>query len=241
LANNYTYTLQIIQPFAVGIVFTLTYVAEHIIPQRRELIDHKHDVKNMALGIFNTIFVFVVGYYFQQLIQFCNVQQFGLLQWLPVGIWVQLIISFLLIDCFLYWWHRSNHVLPFLWYFHKYHHIDTKMNSTTAVRFHTGELSLSFIAKLALFPMLGISLNAVLLHGLVLLPVIIFHHSNVKISQPVDFLLRRFIVSPRMHRIHHSVIKSETDSNYSSILPFWDKLFKTYNKLPQNPVEFGIK
>lgn len=240
MPNNIIYTLQIIQPFAVGIVFTLTYLAEHIIPQRKELIDHKHDAKNIALGVFNTILVFVVAYYFQQLIQYCNLQHFGLLQWLPLGIWVQLIASFLLIDCYLYWWHRSNHVLSFLWFFHKYHHADTKMNSTTAFRFHTGELCLSFIVKLLLFPLFGISALGVLLHGMVLLPVIILHHSNVKISKNLDALVRQFIVSPHMHRIHHSIIKSETNSNYSSIFPFWDKLFKTYNKLPQKPVEFGI-
>ena len=234
------YTLQIIQPFAVGFVFVLTYLAEHVIPQRRELIDHKHDVKNITLGILNTSFVFVVGYFFQQFIQYCNLQHFGLLQWLPVNRWVQLIGSFILIDCYLYWWHRSNHVLPFLWFFHKYHHADAKMNSTTAVRFHTGELCLSFIVKWLLFPLLGISAMGVLLHGMVLLPVIILHHSNVKISERLDVIVRHFIVSPRMHRIHHSIIKSETNSNYSSIFPFWDKLFKTYIKAPQKPVEFGI-
>ncbi len=240
MANNLVHTLQIIQPFAAGSIFVLTYLAEHIIPQRRELIDHQHDAKNIALGIFNTTFVFVVGYYFQQLIQYCNQQNFGLLQWLGLPNWLEIISSFLLIDCFLYWWHRSNHVLPFLWFFHKYHHADTKMNSTTAIRFHTGELCLSFMVKLVLFPLLGLGLSGLLLHGLVLLPVIIFHHSNVNISERLDALVRQIIVSPRMHRIHHSVIKSETDSNYSSIFPFWDKLFKTYNKEPQQPVEFGI-
>ena len=240
MPNNLAYTLQIIQPFAAGSIFLLTYLAEHIIPQRRELIDHRHDVKNTVLGIFNTAFVFVAGYYFQQVVQYCNQQQFGLMQWLQMPNWLQLIVGFLLIDCFLYWWHRSNHVLPFLWYFHKFHHADTKMNSTTAIRFHTGELSLSFIVKLVLFPLLGIGVNAVLLHGLVLLPIIIIHHSNVKISERFDGFVRLIIVSPRMHRIHHSVIQAETDSNYSSIFPYWDKLFKTYNKLPQQPIEFGI-
>ena len=140
----------------------------------------------------------------------------------------------------MYWWHRINHEWHILWYFHKFHHVDTKLNSTSALRFHTGELLLSYIAKIIAFSILGISLSAVLVHALLFFPIVVFHHSNLKISERWDLFFRRFIVTPRMHRIHHSVIKSETNSNYSSVLPYWDKLFRSYVKQPAKDIEFGI-
>ena len=140
----------------------------------------------------------------------------------------------------MYWWHRINHEWSFLWYFHKFHHVDTKLNSTTALRFHTGELLLSYVTKIIAFSLLGISLTAVLVHSVLLFPIIVFHHSNLKISERWDLFFRRFIVTPRMHRIHHSVIKSETNSNYSSVLPYWDMLFRSYVKKPSKEIEFGV-
>ncbi len=237
---NFTHILQILQPYSVASIFILTYLAEHIIPQNPALIDHQHDFKNIVVGIINAVVIFLIGFYFQKFVMCYNQNQFGLLNWLSLPTWLKVLLSFIIIDIFLYWWHRSNHLLPFLWFFHKYHHADTKMNSTTAVRFHSGELLLSFVAKVVFFPIIGITLNGLLLHGLILFPVIVLHHSSIKINARIDAVIRLCIVSPHMHRIHHSIIKSETDSNYSSIFPFWDKLFKTYTKAPQKPIEFGI-
>jgi sterol desaturase/sphingolipid hydroxylase (fatty acid hydroxylase superfamily) len=114
------------------------------------------------------------------------------------------------------------------------------LNSTSALRFHSGELLLSYVTKIIAFSLLGISLSAVLVHSLVFFPIIVFHHSNLRISERWDFVFRLFIVTPRMHRIHHSVIKSETNSNYSSVLPYWDRLFKSYVKKPSKEIEFGV-
>lgn len=232
--------IKIITPYTLGIVFLLIYVSEHIFPQRKDLIDHKHDAINILVGLVNLVLVFTGGYYFQQFIEFTNARHFGILQLLQMPFFIELIVGVLFIDCFLYWWHRINHLVPFFWYFHKFHHKDEKMNSTTAVRFHTGELILSYVVKIILFPLLGVSLGSVLLHAFILFPVILFHHSNIKISMEKDLFLRKFFVTPQMHRLHHSVIKFDTDSNYSSILPYWDMIFKTYHKKTDKPVKFGI-
>ena len=114
------------------------------------------------------------------------------------------------------------------------------MNSTSALRFHTGELLLSYVAKIIVFSLLGISVSAILVHSILFFPVILFHHANVKISERWDLFIRKFIVTPRMHRIHHSVIRSETNSNYSSLLPYWDKLFRSYVKRPSKEIKFSI-
>ena len=232
--------IKIITPYTLGIVFLLIYVSEHIFPQRKDLIDHKHDAINILVGLVNLVLVFTGGYYFQQFIEFTNARHFGILQLLQMPFFIELFAGVLFIDCFLYWWHRINHLVPFFWYFHKFHHKDEKMNSTTAVRFHTGELILSYVVKIILFPLLGVSLGSVLLHAFILFPVILFHHSNIKISMEKDLFLRKFFVTPQMHRLHHSVIKFDTDSNYSSILPYWDMIFKTYHKKTDKPVKFGI-
>ena len=140
----------------------------------------------------------------------------------------------------MYWWHRANHELPFLWFFHKFHHKDEKMSTSTVLRFHPGELIMSFLVKTVIFVLLGIHSWIIIFYGIILFVVITFHHSNLFISDKVDFFLRNFIASPKMHRIHHSRIKSETNSNYGSVFPYWDKIFRTYIKTPSKPVEFGI-
>lgn len=232
--------LQSLQPYTFGIVFLLIYLAEHLFPQRASLIDHRHDLKNLGIGLLNLALVFLGGYYFQQWIEWNNAKGFGLFQWLQLPFVLELLLGFLLIDCFLYWWHRINHVFPFLWAFHVLHHRDEKMNSTTGIRFHMMELLLSLVLKSILFPLLGLDLSAFILHGFVLLPVVLFHHSNIRFSLQQDLFLRRFIVTPHMHRIHHSNRRKETDSNYSSILPYWDQLFGTYHKQVPHEIDFGV-
>ncbi len=229
-----------IQPYALGGVFVLTYLAEHIIPQRKEIIDHKHDLKNILVGVINLVLIAVVGIKFQNAIEWLNNKHFGILKFFSIPSFITIIIGVLLIDIFMYWWHRINHEWRFLWYFHKFHHMDTKLNSTSALRFHVGELLLSYVSKIIVFSLLGISLSAILVHSLLFFPIIVFHHSNLKISERWDLFFRRFIVSPRMHRIHHSVIKMETNSNYSSVLPYWDMMFRSYVKKPSKDIEFGV-
>ena len=240
MQGQFIHFIKFITPYSLGAVFLLIYISEHIFPQRRDLIDHRHDLLNVLVGLINMGLVFIGGYYFQQLLEFTNTRHWGMLQWIKIPFLIELLMGVLLIDCFLYWWHRVNHIIPFFWFFHKFHHKDEKMNSTTAVRFHTGELVLSYLVKIILFPLLGISLGAVLLHAFLLFPVILFHHSNLIISTKKDMLLRKLMVTPQMHRVHHSVIKYDTDSNYSSLLPYWDMIFKTYHQKTEKPIEFGI-
>lgn len=237
---QFLHVIKTVTPYTLGSVFLFIYFSEHIFPERKSLIDHKHDLYNIFIGAINLVPVFLGGYYLQQFIEYTNDQHFGILQLIKLPYYVQLVLGVLFIDCFLYWWHRLNHVIPFFWFFHKFHHQDKKMNSTTAVRFHTGELILSYVVKFLFLPLLGISIGAVVVHALILFPVILFHHSNIKVSMHKDLFLRKFIVTPQMHRVHHSVIKDDTDSNYSSVLPYWDIVFKSYHKKSDKPIEFGI-
>jgi len=232
--------LKFIQPFAYVIVFMGLYFAEHIYPQRRELMDRKHDRINVLIGIANLVIVGVVGYYFQEYMVWFNGGHFGLLNQLQLPAFVRIVCVFLFLVVFMYWWHRANHQIPFLWRFHAFHHADRKMNTTTALRFHIAELLFSYFARMAVFPLLGISVSGFLIYGIVFTSVVLFHHSSIRLSLKADLFLRHLIVTPHMHRIHHSVVREETDSNFSSVFSFWDSWFRSYIKTPSGPVEFGI-
>lgn len=229
-----------LQPYAVAIVFLLGYAGEHLLPERKLSHELHHNMMNIGIGLLNMVFVLVAGYGFQRYITWTNQIPIGLLRWIQLPLAAELLLSFILIDLFMYGWHRLNHSWKFLWRFHRFHHTDTALNSTSAVRFHTGELFFSFIARMLVFPLLGVSVTAIVGYGLILFPVIVFHHANVRISTTWDHRIRRFIVSPRMHRIHHSDVPRETDSNFSSILPYWDRFFGTYIHETNHPIRFGL-
>jgi sterol desaturase/sphingolipid hydroxylase (fatty acid hydroxylase superfamily) len=231
-------TLKEFQPYVIGGIFMVIYIAEHISPQRPDQIDYKHDGINLFIGVFNLVVAGLGGDLLQLCLAFANNQHFGLLYFLPQ--WGQLTAGFILTDLFMYWWHRANHVVPFLWRFHRFHHEDKKLNTSSAVRFHFVELLLSYFFKIPFFVCLGISNETIILYSFIFLPVIILHHSNIRIGDITDGIVRLFVVSPKMHRIHHSELKKETDSNYGSVLPYWDRLFKSYIKKPEKPVEFGV-
>lgn len=149
---------------------------------------------------------------------------FGLLHQIQAPFWLELPLALLLFDAWMYLWHRANHAAPFLWRFHRMHHSDSELDVTTALRFHFGEIAISSMLRLLVIPLLGLELWQVLLYETILLPVIAFHHSNVALPERYDRMLRGMVVSPNMHRVHHSDLRCETDSNYSSIFSWWDRL-----------------
>ncbi|MDQ3046033.1 MAG: sterol desaturase family protein [Bacteroidota bacterium] len=222
-------------------VFLLIYIAEQIIPERKELLDRKHDLLNVLVGIAGLVVIFLMGHLLNETLNQAAEKSFGILNLINLDLAVEVIIQFILIDLYMYWWHRANHVIPFLWRFHSFHHKDEKMSASTALRFHPVELILSVLARMVVFVLLGINPWMMIFYGTILFAVITFHHSNIRISLRSDMLLRFFIASPGMHRIHHSNIRKETDSNYSSVFPYWDRLFGTYTKHPEKEIEFGIE
>lgn len=236
-----TAILKLVEPYVIAIALVALYIAEHVFPQRKKFADYRHDAKNIFFGVINLAVAALGGYYLQKLLSSTNHIQFGLLHLLPNLPWLKVLAGFILIDVFMYWWHRANHQLDFLWQFHRFHHKDERLNSTSAVRFHAVEIVLSFVARFMLFPLLGITVTMVVLYAIVLFPVIVFHHSNVSIPVRIDNLFRTIFVTPHMHRIHHSKIVSETNSNYGSVFPYWDTLFGSHKAKPIREIEFGVE
>jgi sterol desaturase/sphingolipid hydroxylase (fatty acid hydroxylase superfamily) len=138
------------------------------------------------------------------------------------------ILIILLIDLWMYLWHRLNHEIPLLWQFHSVHHSDPTLDVTSSWRFHFLEIVFSELLRLPLFMLMGAGIEHLLLYSLLMTPVIEFHHSNISIPPALDRLVRLVIPSPMMHRLHHSRLRSEHNSNYGSMLSLWDRLFGTF-------------
>lgn len=165
----------------------------------------------------------------------------GLLHRLPLSGTARAVIGVLLLDYTLWWWHWLNHRVPFLWRFHLPHHIDLDMDASTAIRFHFGEMSLSVLYRMLQVRLLGVGEISISLWQLLLLPSIFFHHSNLALTEEQDRILSRWIVTPRMHGIHHSDYQRETDSNWSSLLSAWDFLHGTFREdIPQKAIRIGV-
>ena len=154
------------------------------------------------------------------------------------------LIGFFLLDLAIYGQHVLFHRVPFLWRLHAVHHADTECDATTALRFHPLEILLSMGIKIALVLALGIPPLAVLLFEVVLNAASLFNHANFAIPRRLDGILRLFVVTPDMHRIHHSVRREETDSNFGFSVTWWDRLFGTYRSEPsggRNAIRIGLE
>ncbi len=165
--------------------------------------------------------------------QVAESQQLGLFnQWnMPSA--VSLIMSVIILDMCIYWQHRIFHKVPVLWRLHRVHHADQDIDVTTGSRFHFIEIWLSMLLKIAIIFVLGIPVIAVFIFEILLNGCAMFNHSNVNISNGIDAKLRKWIVTPDMHRVHHSIHREETDSNYGFCLSVWDRLFGSYVAQPK--------
>ncbi|MBI1205790.1 MAG: sterol desaturase family protein [Azospirillum sp.] len=130
-----------------------------------------------------------------------------------------------LLDCWLYWWHRANHELPLLWRFHQVHHLDPFLDSTSALRFHFGEVLLSAGVRALVIAVLAMPLSSVLVFETLVLLGALFHHSNLRLAPGVEKLLSRLVVTPSIHWVHHHAVRRDTDSNYATLFSLWDLLF----------------
>lgn len=143
------------------------------------------------------------------------------------------VLSFLVLDLAVWMEHVASHKIPLLWRVHKMHHADPGIDVTTGLRFHPIEIVLSMLWKMAVVAIVGAPVLAVLVFEVVLNAAAMFNHSNLRLPSEIDRWLRFVLVTPDMHRVHHSTLRNETDSNYGFNLPIWDRLFGTYIDQPR--------
>jgi sterol desaturase/sphingolipid hydroxylase (fatty acid hydroxylase superfamily) len=157
----------------------------------------------------------------------------GLFHALGAPAWLAVPLAMVLLDLAIWTQHRVFHAVPLLWRLHRVHHADTEFDVTTGLRFHPVEIVLSMLIKIAVVVGLGAPALAVLLFEVLLNAAAMFSHGNVRLPDRLDAALRRVIVTPDMHRVHHSALREETDSNYGFCLSLWDRLFGTYRAAPR--------
>ena len=165
---------------------------------------------------------------------FASEQGWGLFNYIEAPYWIAVLASVVVMDFFIWLQHVMVHAVPALWRLHRVHHADMDFDVTTGARFHTLEIVLSMLIKYAVILLLGPPVLAVVLFEVVLNATAMFNHSNVRLPEVLDRFLRLIVVTPDMHRVHHSVEDDETNSNFGFNLPWWDRLFGTYRAQPRN-------
>ncbi|MCG8037526.1 MAG: sterol desaturase family protein [Candidatus Thiodiazotropha taylori] len=164
---------------------------------------------------------------------FAEAKGWGLLNEVQLPFWLSVIIAVTLMDMVIYLQHVMVHAVPVLWRLHRVHHADPDYDLTTGARFHPIEILLSMLIKIATIAALGPPVVAVLIFEVILNGMAMFNHGNVSLPKPLDRLLRWLVVTPDMHRVHHSVIPGETNSNFGFNLSIWDRLMGTYREAPK--------
>ncbi len=223
-------------------IFAAILLLEAVFPFRVYLRRVRHFGKNVVFSLINTVVLTLFGATLNVwLFLWIDENQIGLVNQFELPFWQAALLASLLFDAWIYAWHRLNHVVPFLWRFHQVHHSDLNLDMSTSFRFHPGEILLSSIANLFVFAALGITIELILVYKTVFTFTVLFHHSNVALSERWDTVFRWIFVSPRMHRVHHSSKKIETNSNYSSVLSIWDRIFGSYRKRYPESIVFGLE
>jgi sterol desaturase/sphingolipid hydroxylase (fatty acid hydroxylase superfamily) len=199
---------------------------------------------NLGLAALNTLALrLLAGGALLQTAQYAESRHWGLLNVLEIPTAIKIILTLLALDFAIYAQHIASHKLPILWRLHQVHHTDLGFDVTTAVRFHPLEILLSLVYKLGLILLLGADPWASVAFEIVLNSGALFNHGNVFIPEHIDRWLRWLLITPDMHRIHHSAFKEETDSNYGFSVSWWDRLCRTYKAEPrggQQAITIGL-
>ena len=202
---------------------------ELLVPYRPSSVSKiKRWINNLALTLFNSILINLI---FSTAIvltaTYMQTYKMGVLNMVQAPSWLKILVTVAFMDFMLYVWHLLNHEMPLLWRFHRIHHSDLNMDVSTATRFHIGELTISAVIKLSLILFLGASPMGVLIFESVLVLCAQFHHSSLKVPEWFETFWWILFVPPSMHRIHHSVIIKERDTNYGTIFSLWDRFLGT--------------
>jgi sterol desaturase/sphingolipid hydroxylase (fatty acid hydroxylase superfamily) len=216
-------------------VFVLLALWEALAP-RRELTASKRTrwTSNLSITVINPVVVrLLIPVLPVSAASLAQMQGWGLLNTIALPYWTAVLTGIVLLDLIIYLQHVLFHAIPALWRLHMMHHADLDFDLTTGLRFHPGELLLSTAIKLSAVTALGVPPLGVLFFAVLLNATSMFNHSNIRLPLALDRILRLIVVTPEMHRVHHSVVIRETNSNFGFNLPWWDRLLGTYKAQPK--------
>ncbi len=217
------------------VLFLILAITELFVPRRQlEHVKVKRWLTNWIIVIIDSLMLRLiftgaaVG-----IALWAEANNYGLFNLLNIPAGLAVIISFIILDFAIWFSHWASHKVPLLWAVHRMHHSDVDIDVSTAIRFHPIEIVLSMVWKMLIVVILGAPAIAVLVFEIVLNGTAMFNHSNIKLPLGMDRILRLFVVTPDMHRVHHSIVHNETDSNYGFNLAIWDRIFGTYTDQPE--------
>ncbi len=223
------------KPGLIAAVLIGLFAAERFWPATSNTLGTPRLIKNFALAVLNIIASPLI------IIPLTAMVAGYAPQWRPdtwsnlSNGWPELILDLLILDLWIYLWHRINHVAPILWRFHQVHHLDETLDTSTGLRFHVGEVLLSSLVRALVIFALNIPLHTVIIFETLIAVAALFQHSNLALPTAIERPLSKFIVTPSIHWIHHHAIRSDTDSNYSTVLSVWDVIFRTRSKTQRTP------
>jgi sterol desaturase/sphingolipid hydroxylase (fatty acid hydroxylase superfamily) len=224
-----------------GILFFL--ILELSVPYRESSVSKvKRWANNLSLTLFNSI---IINLIFAGAIigtaTYVQSHHLGILHLIPSPQWLKILFAVAFMDFMLYIWHFLNHEMPFLWRFHRVHHSDLNMDVSTATRFHLGELAISAVIKIAVIFFLGVGPLSVVIFESAVVFFAQVHHSSLKVPKWFETIYWVLFVPPSMHRIHHSVVIKERNTNYGTIFSFWDRFLGTLlTRVAQDKIRIGV-
>ncbi|PIQ83142.1 MAG: fatty acid hydroxylase [Candidatus Omnitrophica bacterium CG11_big_fil_rev_8_21_14_0_20_63_9] len=215
----------------IGIAgFVLLLLAEAVWPFKRPVDSRwrRYLINGFIIGSNSLLLTILLGALIVSFYRVLELHRMGLLHWLGLEGWPNAFLSIALLDGATYAWHRAYHTHPLMWRMHRVHHSDLDLDVTSSGRFHLTEMLLSAVFRLGIIALWGANVASVVLFEIVFGLLNQVQHSNLRIPEPLETWLRSVFVTPDMHRIHHSQVVAETNSNYSTIFSWWDRLFRTY-------------
>lgn len=219
----------------VGLLFAGLLIGQRFLPRRQAATGWLRSVRNVAMTAISAGVVYLLLPVTTVMLAILVEQKgwglFNRLDWLS---WTEVILSVIMLDLAIYWQHRWFHEIRVLWPIHRVHHSDTAFDVSLGLRFHPAEILLSLGYKMLLITLLGISPLAIVIYEVSLAAFALLTHSNIALSPRWDGWLRKAFVTPDWHRVHHSIHRDETDSNYGNILGIWDHLFGSYIAQPRD-------
>src|SRR6056297_348058 len=230
-------------PFVVAVVYLTMFLLERRFPLRkaRRSVWPRVLVNAFITGLAVATAAITVRPAVEHLLALSPEQNFGALALLELPLAAEFAIAFLLFDWSFYWWHRLNHRVPLLWRFHNVHHVDPDLDVTTAFRFHAVEIGYSSAFRATQVLLIGPAAWMYFFYELVFQVATVFHHSNVKLPVRIERAVDRVFVTPRMHGVHHSHFHQETDSNYSTVFSWWDRLHRSLRlNVRQREIRIGV-
>ncbi len=215
-------------------IFLSVAVFEAFLPRRKLLHSKLYRwANNLSIVVLSSLILrFAVPWLAVDAAHWAQGRELGLFNVITLPLWIKIVLTIVLLDLVVYAQHVLFHRVGFLWRLHRMHHADLDYDLTTALRFHPVEIVLSMLVKVAAVAAMGAPAAGVVAFEIILNGTALFNHGNLRLPLPLDKGLRWLLVTPDMHRVHHSVVRCETDSNYGFCLPWWDRMFATYRDQP---------